>query len=493
MPEENNNSTTGADIGLIGLAVMGQNLVLNMADNGFRVAAYNRTTATTDEFAAGPAAEHVKNSQIIPTSSLEELVGALAAPRKVMLMVKAGSVVDYVIEDLVPLLDEGDIIIDGGNSLYSDTERRVTELAEKGLRYVGAGVSGGELGARFGPSIMPGGPTTAREFVEPIFQKISAKANDGQPCSAWLGTGGSGHFVKMVHNGIEYGDMQVLAEAYSLLKASGMDTDQMAAVFTDWKDSPMASYLVDITADILAKRDDDGTPVIDLILDAAGQKGTGRWTVVEGLEHGQPLSLVAEAVMARQVSSMVELRAEASTKLTGPSQTLDADTLSVEDIQLASFGAKVISYAQGFMLLREASKGYGWDLDLGTVAAIWRGGCIIRADFLDDITRAYRSDADLDNLLFDQFFTDAMSSSEQLMRRVIAAATTAGIPVPAIASALSFYDGMRSKRISANLVQAQRDYFGAHTYERVDKPRGEHFHTDWTGTGGKQTSTSYDA
>ncbi len=482
-----------ANIGLIGLAVMGQNLVLNMADNGHTVAVYNRTTATTEEFVNGVAAEDVAAGSVVATKTLEELVAALATPRKIMLMVKAGEVVDKVLDSLIPLLDDGDVVIDGGNSLYSDTERRVGRLEAEGLLFVGAGVSGGELGARLGPSIMPGGSAAARPLLEPIFESIAAKANDGVACSAWLGAGGAGHFVKMVHNGIEYGDMQVLAECYALLRASGHSVPETATIFEEWKSGVLSSYLTDITADILTKTEPDGTPTIETILDAAGQKGTGRWTVVEALEQGQPLSLVAEAVMARQVSSMVELRAEASEILPGPGRELPESALSADDIMNAAFGAKVISYAQGFMLLADASQDHGWGLDLGTVASSWRAGCIIRAQFLDDITAAYRRNPDLTNLLFDQYFVDAMSSTEEKLRKVVGVSAQAGVAMPGCSSALAFYDGFRSLRTSANIIQAQRDYFGAHTYERVDRPRGEFFHTDWTGESGPITSGSYDA
>ncbi|MEL7156946.1 MAG: decarboxylating NADP(+)-dependent phosphogluconate dehydrogenase, partial [Actinomycetota bacterium] len=484
-----------ADIGLVGLAVMGQNLVLNMADHDLRVAVYNRTTATTTEFAEGVAAPYVADGRIVTAASLEELVAALARPRRIMLMVRAGAVVDTVIEQLAPLLDDGDVIIDGGNSFYPDTARRQQALEERGLLYVGTGVSGGEEGARNGPSIMPGGSPAARSLVEPVFEAIAAKADDGAPCTAWLGPGGSGHFVKMVHNGIEYGDMQVLAEAYSLLQARGLDNQAMAEVFDRWRHGVLRSYLVDITAEILATTDDDGHHVIDHILDAAGQKGSGRWTVTTALELGQPLTLIGEAVMARQLSSDVDIRQVASQRLVGPDGdgVIAADELSIDDIELAVYGSKIISYAQGLMLAAEASREFDWGLDLGVIASIWRAGCIIRARFLSDITEAYERRPDLPNLLLADFFADAMAVAHPALRRVVAAAIGAGVPVPAYASALTFYDGFRRSRLPANLIQAQRDYFGAHTYERVDRPRGEFFHTDWTGTGGPTTSTSYDA
>ncbi|MDH3680817.1 MAG: decarboxylating NADP(+)-dependent phosphogluconate dehydrogenase [Acidimicrobiia bacterium] len=484
---------SGADIGLVGLAVMGQNLVLNMADHGFRVAVYNRTEVATNEFAAGVGAANVAAGSIVPTSELGELVAAVERPRRIMLMVRAGSVVDAVIGQVAPLLDRGDVIIDGGNSLYTDTARRQESLEAQGLLYVGTGVSGGEEGARHGPSIMPGGSPGARELVEPIFEAIAARADDGAPCTAWLGPGGSGHFVKMVHNGIEYGDMQVLAEAYAVLSALGCDNQAMAEVFDRWRAGVLHSYLVDITAEILAATDGDGNAVIDQILDAAGQKGSGRWTVTTALELGQPLTLIGEAVMARQLSSLVDNRARAAGLLDGPDGRITDGQLSIDDIELAVYGSKIISYAQGFMLLAEASAEFGWDLDLGVVASIWRAGCIIRARFLDDITEAYRRSSDLANLVLDEFFADALATAHPAMRRVVAVAVSAGVPVPAYSSALAFYDGFRSGRLPANLIQAQRDYFGAHTYERIDRPRGEFFHTDWTGSGGPTTSTSYDA
>ena len=482
-----------ADIGLIGLAVMGQNLVLNMADHDIKVAVYNRTTATTTEFVEGVALEHAATGNIVATATLGELVESLEQPRRVMLMVRAGGVVDAVIEELAPLLAEGDLIIDGGNSLYTDTARRQETLAQSGLRFVGTGVSGGEEGARNGPSIMPGGSPEAQTLVEPIFEAIAARADDGAPCTAWLGPGGSGHFVKMVHNGIEYGDMQVLAEAYGLLQAMGYSNREMAVVFDRWRSGVLSSYLVDITAEILDTTDDTGAFVIDQILDAAGQKGSGRWTVATSLELGQPLTLIGEAVMARQLSAAVDLRAAAGARLAGPEPTIDPAALSVDDIEGAVYGSKIISYAQGFMLLADASKEFGWGLDLGTIASIWRAGCIIRARFLDDITAAYRAEPGLENLLLAGFFTKAMAVAHPAMRRVAGVATATGVPIPACLSALAFYDGVRRVRLTANLIQAQRDYFGAHTYERVDRPRGEFFHTDWTGSGGPTTSTSYDA
>jgi len=484
---------TEVDLGVIGLAVMGQNLVLNMADHELRVAVYNRTEATTRAFASGSAAARVAEGAIVPTFELPALIATLSRPRKVLLMVKAGAVVDAVIDQISPLLEPGDIIVDGGNSNYADTDRRVTVLAEKGLLFVGSGVSGGEEGARNGPSIMPGGAAGARDHVMPIMEAIAARASDGAPTTAWLGPGGSGHFVKMVHNGIEYGDMQVLAEAYALLGAMGYGNAAMADIFKGWGEGVLDSYLVDITADILATVDEGGTAVIDQILDAAGQKGSGRWTVTTALEIGQPLSLIAEAVMARQISAAVDLRAEGAGVLSGPTASIGADQLTPQELEQAIYGSKIISYAQGFALLDAASKDFDWGLDQGTVAAIWRAGSIVRARFLEDITSAYRDGPAPSNLLFAPFFAAAMTEANQAMRKVVAAGTSAGVALPAHSSALAYYDAIRSRRLPANLIQAQRDYFGAHTYERVDKPRGEHFHTNWTGTGGTTTSTSYNA
>ncbi|MGF1668223.1 MAG: decarboxylating NADP(+)-dependent phosphogluconate dehydrogenase [Acidimicrobiia bacterium] len=475
-----------ADIGLIGLAVMGQNLVLNMADHGFTVAVYNRTQSVTDDFVSNEAA----GATVIGTSSLAETVGLLNSPRIVMLMVKAGQAVDTVIDGLVPLLDPGDIIVDGGNSLFTDSERRAARLEAEGLRFVGSGVSGGEEGARNGPSIMPGGSSDAWPHVAPILQSIAAKVADGTPCCDWVGPGGSGHYVKMVHNGIEYGDMQVIAEAYSLMKAAGMTHAAMAATFRDWSDGVLDSFLIDITADILAHLDEDGTPLVENILDAAGQKGTGKWTVISSMELAQPVTLVAEAVFARIVSALKDQRIVASALLPGPDGRPE---IPVEDIRDALYASKIVSYAQGFMLMRQASDENGWDLDLGRIASLWREGCIIRARFLDDITEAYRRDPSLANLLLDGFFTEAMGASGPGWRRTVASAVACGVPVPAYSTALAFYDSYRSAVLPANLIQAQRDYFGAHTYERVDRARGEWFHTNWTGTGGDTTAGSYGA
>ena len=476
-----------ADIGLIGLAVMGQNLVMNMADHGYGVAVYNRTTSVTQQFLAGPA----QGMRIEGHESLEDLVAALKKPRKVMLMVKAGPAVDAVMGQLAPLMDQGDIIIDGGNSLFTDTIRRTAEVEARGLLFVGTGVSGGEEGARHGPSIMPGGSAEAWRHVQAILQDISAKVADGTPCCDWVGPGGAGHYVKMVHNGIEYGDMQVIAEAYSLMKAMGMPHPEMADAFEDWGAGILDSFLIDITAQILRFVDEDGSPLVEKILDSAGQKGTGKWTVISSMELGQPVTLVAEAVFARIVSSLKSERVSAAGVLSGPSGKLGP--LPLEAIRDALYASKIVSYSQGFMLMRSASEEHDWDLDYGRIASLWREGCIIRAAFLDDITSAYRRRPGLENLLMDDFFRDAMGSAQSGWRQVVAAAVRAGIPVPAYSSALAFYDSYRSAVLPANLLQAQRDFFGAHTYERVDRERGEFFHTNWTGRGGDTTAGSYQA
>ena len=479
-----------ANIGLIGLAVMGQNLALNIADHGYSIAVYNRTTETTTTFAEG-AQDH---QDVRATETIEDFVAALERPRRILLLVKAGDVVDRVIEQLLPHLDENDIVVDLGNSLFTDSERRAAELGPKGIRFVGSGVSGGEEGARNGPSIMPGGDASAWPELQEIFEAIAAKAGPGgdEPATSWIGPGGSGHYVKMVHNGIEYGDMQVLAEAHLLLKALGQTPDDMAATFTGWNGGRLQSYLVEITSEILAAKDDDGTPMIDVILDAAGQKGTGKWTVISAMELGQPLMLVSEAVGARIVSSFVDTRRRAEAILSGPSSPSVGD-LASDDVEAAVYAAKLVSYAQGFMLLADASRENDWSLDLGAIARMWRGGCIIRAVFLDDISRAYGDSPDLENLLFDAFFADAIATAQEGLRRAVVAAAQAGIATPALSSALSFYDGFRLARGSANIIQAQRDYFGAHTFERVDKPRGEWFHRDWAETGGSAVSGSYSA
>lgn len=468
---------------------MGQNLALNFTDHGYTVAVYNRTYAKTEAFVAGPAEGHT----IVGCETLETFVASIKRPRKIMLMVKAGPVVDAVIDQLRPLLEPGDIIIDGGNSLYTDSQRRVTELAEQGLLFVGAGVSGGEEGARNGPSIMPGGNEEARDDVVPMLRKVAAVAEDGEPCAAWLGRGGAGHYVKMVHNGIEYGDMQVIAEAYTLMKAMGMPHAEMSETFRAWGEGILDSFLIDITAEILATEDEDGSPLIENILDAAGQKGTGKWTVISAMELGQPLTLVSEAVSGRIVSSFKEARVAASSVLSGPAQKVAAGAFSLDDLRDAVYGSKIVSYAQGFLLLQAASEEFDWGLDLGVVAGLWREGCIIRAAFLDDITAAFGRNPDLSSLLVDDHFAAQLARVQDGWRRVITGAITAGVPVPAYSTALAFYDGYRTANGSANMIQAQRDYFGAHTYERVDRPRGEWFHTNWTGTGGSTTSGSYNA
>ncbi len=482
---------TKADIGLIGLAVMGQNLVLNMNDHGFTVAVYNRTTSKVDRFLANEA----QGTEVIGVHSLEELVSVLKRPRKIMLMVKAGWPVDASIEQLVPLLEEGDIIIDGGNSFYKDSTRRTQELAAQGILFVGSGVSGGEEGARFGPSIMPGGAVEAWPHIKPIFQGIAAKVDDGTPCCDWLGEEGSGHFVKMVHNGIEYGDMQLINEAYDLMRnALDMPVDEMGKVFARWNEGKLDSYLIEITADILAYRDEEGEPLVEKILDTAGQKGTGKWTAASALEMGTPLTLIGEAVFARFLSALKDERVAASKELGSPTGKLEGDKDDfIDDIREALYASKIISYTQGYMLFRAAAAEYGWDLAYGSIALMWREGCIIRAAFLDKIKEAYDRNPELTNLLLDPYFKEQVENAQDAWRRVVAKAVRLGIPVPAMSSALAFFDGYRRERLPANLLQAQRDYFGAHTYERLDTPRGEFFHTDWTGRGGDVTSSTYDA
>jgi len=480
---------TKADLGLIGLAVMGENLALNMESKGFSVAVYNRTLDRVQAFVAGRA----RDKNIIPAYSLEELVTSLKSPRKVMLMVKAGQPVDDVLGRLLPLLEPGDIIIDGGNSHFADTRRRLTVVEEKGLLYVGTGVSGGEEGALHGPSLMPGGSPAAWPQIRPIFQAIAAKVDNGTPCADWVGPDGSGHFVKMVHNGIEYGDLQLICEAYHLMKdLLGLDNATMAQVFQEWNAGELNSYLIEITGEILAYKDEDGAPLVDKILDTAGQKGTGKWTVAAALDDGVPLTLIAEAVMARSLSALKEEREAAAKVLTGPQPQFNGDRQAfVEDIRRALYAAKIVSYAQGCALMRAASETYGWNLNYGGIALLWRGGCIIRSAFLEEIKKAFDRDPELTNLLVDPFFKSQLDRCQASWRRVCAAAISNGIPVPAFTSALSYYDGYRSARLPANLLQAQRDYFGAHTYERIDRPRGEFFHTNWTGQGGSTSATSY--
>ncbi len=477
-----------ADIGLIGLAVMGQNLVMNMNDHGHTVAVYNRTTAKVDEFLQGPA----KGSKVIGTHSIEEFVSKLKKPRRVMLMVKAGEVVDQFIEQILPFLDAGDILIDGGNSLYSDTDRRTKSLTAKGFQYIGTGVSGGEEGARNGPSIMPGGSPEAWPHVKQIFQDISAKVEDGSPCCDWVGNGGAGHYVKMVHNGIEYGDIQLICEAYQLMRSAGFSNTEIHDNFNLWNQQELDSYLVEITTRIMATKDTDGSDLIDKILDTAGQKGTGKWTGISSLDLGIPLTLIGESVYARCLSAIKDERVKASKVLSGPTPSFKGDKKAfAEDLKYALYASKIISYAQGFMLMREASKTYGWDLNYGNIALMWRGGCIIRSVFLRDIKAAFDKNAEISNLLLDDFFKKEIHKSQDGWRRIIIKATEWGIPVPCFSSALSFYDGYRCERLPANLLQAQRDYFGAHMYERTDKARGEFFHTNWTGTGGDVASGTY--
>ena len=480
-----------ADIGLIGLAVMGQNLVLNMDDHGFTVAVFNRTTSKVTDFINNEAA----GTKVIGTMSLEELVDALKRPRRVMLMVKAGAPVDIVIGNLLPLLEPGDIIIDGGNSNFEDTNRRTRELEKKGFLFIGTGVSGGEEGARFGPSIMPGGSAEAWPHVKDILQSIAAKVADGTPCCDWVGPDGAGHFVKMVHNGIEYGDMQLIAESYHLLKSVlGLSYEEMSAVFAEWNQGVLDSYLIEITTNILAFKDDQGNPLAEKILDTAGQKGTGRWTAINALNLGIPLTLIAEAVLARSLSALKEERVEASKLLSGPVEEFDGDRKAfIDDIRQALYASKIVSYAQGYMMMRSAGQEFGWDLNYGGIALMWREGCIIRSAFLGKIEEAYRQDSNLSNLLLSPYFKNEVEQAQSAWRRVVAKAVLHGIPVPAMSSALSFYDGYRHERLPANMIQAQRDYFGAHTYERIDQPRGEFFHTDWTGMGGDITSSSYNA
>ncbi len=479
-----------ADIGLIGLAVMGQNLVLNMNDKGYKVAVFNRTVSKVDEFLNDAAKGR---STIYGAKSIEEFVSLLTKPRKIMLMVKAGEAVDEFIELLLPHLEKGDLIIDGGNSHYPDTIRRTKYLEEKGLLFIGTGVSGGEEGARHGPSLMPGGNPKAWPLVKEIFQAIAAKTPEGEPCCDWIGQDGAGHYVKMVHNGIEYGDMQLICEAYhlmgTLLKYKAMD---MHKVFAEWNKGELNSYLIEITRDILAFKDEDKKPLVDKILDTAGQKGTGKWTVISSVELGIPITLIAEAVYARCLSALKDERVEASKVLKGPKPKFDGDKEEfVEDIRKALLASKIVSYAQGYMLMREAAKEYNWNLNYGGIALVWRGGCIIRSVFLGRIKEAFDRNPNLNNLLMDEYFRKIIKKCEPSWRKVVSVAALNGIPVPAFSTALAFYDGYRSERLPANLLQAQRDYFGAHTYERIDKPRGQFFHTNWTGTGGKVSAGTY--
>jgi 6-phosphogluconate dehydrogenase len=481
-----------ANIALVGLAVMGQNLILNMADHGYTVVAFNRTVGKVDEFLREAAAGY---ENVIGAHSLEEAVALLKRPRKVMLMVKAGQPVDDFIELLLPHLEPGDLVIDGGNSHFPDTIRRTRSLEDRGLFYIGTGVSGGEEGARHGPSLMPGGSREAWPLVKEIFQSIAAKTPEGEPCCDWVGEDGAGHYVKMTHNGIEYGDMQLICEAYQLMRdALGMSAEDMRSVFVEWNRGELDSYLIEITGEILAVRNEDGEPLVDKILDTAGQKGTGKWTGINSLDLGVPVTLIAEAVYARSLSAMKDDRVAASRVLHGPDGAFAGDREAfLEDIRQALYASKIVSYTQGYMLMREAAREYGWNLNYGGIALIWRGGCIIRSAFLGKIKEAFAQNPDLHNLLLDDYFKAVIDRCQPSWRRVVATAVQLGVPVPAFSTALGFYDGYRSERLPANLLQAQRDYFGAHTYERVDAPRGRFFHTNWTGHGGRVASTSYTA
>jgi 6-phosphogluconate dehydrogenase len=478
-----------ADIGLIGLAVMGQNLVLNMNDHGFTVAVFNRTVAKVDEFLNKEA----KGTKVVGAHSIADFIKLLKRPRRVMFMVKAGKPVDDLIAEILPFLEKGDIIIDGGNSLYQDTMRRTKELEDKGFLFIGTGVSGGEEGARHGPSIMPGGSKAAWPHVKDIFQAISAKVEDNVPCCDWVGENGAGHYVKMVHNGIEYGDMQLISEAYQLLKEGlGMTPAEMQPVFTAWNKTELDSYLIEISANILGFKDTDGQPLIDKILDTAGQKGTGKWTVINSSELGIPVTLITEAVYARCISSLKDERVAAAKKLKGPKRSVSGDRAElVEDIRLALYASKIISYAQGYMLMRAAAKEYGWNLNYGGVALMWRGGCIIRSRFLGKIKEAFDAKPNLTNLLLDKFFRGEIKKCQRSWRKIVALCARKGIPAPAFSTALNFFDGYRSAWVPANMLQAQRDYFGAHTYERIDQPRGQFFHSNWTGHGGTTSSGTY--
>ena len=465
------------DLGLVGLAVMGENLALNFERNGFGVSVYNRTTEKVDRFMAGRGA----GKNFFGAHSLEEMTASLKSPRIVFLMVKAGSAVDSMIETLLPLMDAGDIIIDGGNSNYHDTARRTEYLKEKGVYFIGTGVSGGEEGALNGPSLMPGGMPEAWQHVKPMFEAISAKAKDGTPCCSWIGCGGAGHFVKMVHNGIEYGDMQLICEAYQLMHDGlGMTCSEMQEAFAEWNKAELDSYLIQITSDILRVRETDGIPLVDRILDTAGQKGTGKWTSIAALDEGVPLPLITESVYVRYLSAGKEERVEASGKLAGPKLRFNVDKKAfVNDIRNALYASKIVSYAQGFALMRKASETYGWELNYQDIARIWRGGCIIRSRFLNDIASAFENNPCLKNLMMDDMFCSILKNAQASWRTVCATALTNGVAIPTMAAALTYYDGYRSEHLPANLLQAQRDYFGAHTYERVDKPRGEFYHTDW--------------
>ena len=478
-----------ADIGIVGLAVMGENLVLNMESKGFTVSVYNRTVEKVDNFINGRAS----GKNIIGARSVEEFVNSLASPRKVMIMVKAGKPVDAFIEQVIPHLEEGDIIIDGGNSHFPDSIRRTKYVESKGLLFIGTGVSGGEEGALLGPSIMPGGSVAAWEHVKPIFQSISAKVEGDVPCCDWVGEDGAGHFVKMVHNGIEYGDMQLITEAYQIMKdLLGMNADEMHEVFKEWNEGELDSYLIEITRDILAYKDEDGEPLVDKILDTAGQKGTGKWTGIAALDLGVPLTLIGEAVFGRCLSAQKEDRVEASKILSGPTPKFEGDKQEfIKDLEKALYASKLVSYAQGYVLMKAAAEEYGWNLNNGGIALMWRGGCIIRSVFLGKIKEAFDNNPNLNNLLLDPFFKSKVEEAQESWRKVVATAVMNGVWVPALSTALNYFDGFRNERLPANLLQAQRDYFGAHTYERIDKPRGEFEHTNWTGRGGETASSTY--
>ncbi|MDR0742991.1 MAG: decarboxylating NADP(+)-dependent phosphogluconate dehydrogenase [Tannerella sp.] len=477
-----------ADIGLIGLAVMGENLVLNMESKGFTVAVFNRTVGKVDKFVNGRG----KGRNFIGAHSIEELCKSLKRPRKVMMLVKAGQAVDDFIEQIIPYLEPGDVIIDGGNTHFPDTIRRTKYVESKGLLYIGTGVSGGEEGALNGPSMMPGGSKAAWGLVKPIFQSICAKA-DGQPCCDWVGENGAGHFVKMVHNGIEYGDMQLICEVYQIMKdLLGMSAQEMHEVFKEWNEGELDSYLVEITRDILAYKNEEGEVVVDKILDTAGQKGTGKWTGVTALDLGIPLTLIAESVFARCLSAQKDERVIASEELSGPEPSFAGDkTAFINDLKNALYASKIVSYAQGYLLMREAAKEYNWNLNYGGIALMWRGGCIIRSVFLGEIKKAFDKNPGLANLLLDPFFKEKVTTAQESWRKVVTTAIANGIPVPSMSAGLTYFDGYRTERLPANLLQAQRDYFGAHTYERVDRPRGEYFHTNWTGKGGDTAASTY--
>jgi 6-phosphogluconate dehydrogenase len=477
-----------SDIGLIGLAVMGENLVLNMESKGFHVSVFNRSQKKVEDFLSGRA----KGKNIVGSHSIEEFVDSLARPRKVMLMIKAGSAVDEMIETLMPLLAPGDIIIDGGNTHFPDTNRRTAFVETEGFLYIGTGVSGGEEGALLGPSIMPGGSKDAWPFVKPIFQAIAAKVEDGTPCCDWVGENGAGHFVKMVHNGIEYGDMQLITEAYQIMRdLLDLTADEMHVILREWNEGELDSYLIEITRDILAYKDSDGKPLVDKILDTAGQKGTGKWTGIAALDLGIPLTLIGEAVFSRCLSSVKDERVRAAEILKGPVPVFGGDKKAfIDDIRDALYASKIVSYAQGYALMKAAAEEYKWELNYGGIALMWRGGCIIRSAFLGKIKEAFENNPEITNLLLDPFFRDKVGNAQNGWRRVVSAAVLNGIPVPAISSALGYFDGYRCEKLPANLLQAQRDYFGAHTYERIDKPRGEFFHTNWTGRGGTTSSST---